>query len=65
MTAERAKQIENELCRAMEESISDPDSSGKENEKYLNAAMAVQELRTYLEWKERKDEHKRHSGHGK
>lgn len=53
MTAERAKEIENELCRAMEESISDSDSSEKENEKYLNAAMAVQELRTYLEGKEK------------
>ena len=53
MTAERAKEIENELCRAMEESISDPDSSEEENEKYLNAAMAAQELRIYLEGEKR------------
>lgn len=53
MTAERAKQIEDELCRAMEESISDPDSSEKENEKYLNAVVAVQELRTCLEGEKR------------
>lgn len=51
MTAERVKEIEDELCRAMEENLMKSDDQ-VEHFHYLQATHGIQELRMYLEEKE-------------